>query len=186
MWLRHSVLCDRLKPFVNKLIGSFRPAKSTLDQISSQRQILENTRDKQIDTFHVIIDFIFVFDTSDSDHLYAIMSEIGIPANPIRLCEMTLKNAKCVVKVGNNLFEPIDAMRGFRQGNSLCCDFFNILMERIICAASLRHTGAIFYKSITPLTYTATIHIMGRIELEVAVAFSKFDNEARRIGLELI
>ena len=37
------------------------------------------------------------------------MSEFGIPAKLIRLREMTLKNAKCVVKVGNNLPEPFDA-----------------------------------------------------------------------------
>ena len=39
-----SVLCERLKPFVNKLIGSYRcgvrPDKSTTDQIFTLRQIL--------------------------------------------------------------------------------------------------------------------------------------------------
>ena len=43
-----SVLRERLKPFVNKLIGSyqcgFRPGKSTIDQIFTLRQILEKTR----------------------------------------------------------------------------------------------------------------------------------------------
>ena len=89
----------------------------------------------------------------DRDHLYATMSEFGIPATLIRLCEMTLKNAHCVVKVGNNLSEPFVAKRGFRQGDSLSCDFFNILMERIICATGLRHSGTIFYKSFMRLAY---------------------------------
>ena len=118
-----SVLCERLEPFVNKLIGSyrcgFRPGKSTIDQIFTLRQILEKTRDKQINTFHLFVDFKSAFDTPHRDHLYATMSEFGIPAKLIRLCEMTLKNAQCVVKVGNNLFEPFDAKRGFRQGDSL-------------------------------------------------------------------
>ena len=35
------------------------------------------------------------------------MFELGIPAKLIRLCEMALKNAQCVVKVGNNLSEVI-------------------------------------------------------------------------------
>ncbi|XP_049315624.1 uncharacterized protein LOC125779109 [Bactrocera dorsalis] len=42
-----SVLCERLKPTVNKLIGpyqcGFRPGKSTTDQIFTMRQILEKT-----------------------------------------------------------------------------------------------------------------------------------------------
>ena len=75
---------------------------------------------------------------------------------------MTLKNAQCVVKVGNNLSEPFDAKRGFRQGDSLSCDFFNILMEKIICAAGLRHTGTIIYKSIMPLAYADDVDIIGR------------------------
>ena len=106
---------------------------------------MEKTRDKQIDTHH-LVDFKTAFDTPHRDNLYAIMSEVGIPAKLIRLCEMTLKNAKYVVKVGNNLSEPFDAKRGFGQGDSLYCDFFNILVEKIICAAGLRHTGTIFYK----------------------------------------
>ena len=99
------------------------------------------------------------------------------------LFEMTPKNAKYVVKVGNNLTEPFDAKRGFRQGNSLCCDFFNILMEGIICAAGLRQSGTIFYKSVMPLAYANDVDIIGRSEREVAVAFSKFAEEARSIGL---
>lgn len=40
-----SVICERLKPIVNRLIGpyqcGFRPGKSTIDQIFTLRQILE-------------------------------------------------------------------------------------------------------------------------------------------------
>ena len=104
------------------------------------------------------------------------MSEFGIPAKLIRLCEMTLKNAQCVVKVGNNLSEPFDTNRGFRQGDSLSCDFFNILMEKIICAAGLRDTGTIFYKSIMPLAYADDV------DIEVEAAFSKFAEEAQSIA----
>ena len=105
-----SVLCERLKPFVNKLIGSYQcsfiPGKSTIDQIFTLRQILEKTRDKQINTVHLFVDFKSAFDAPHRDHLYATMFEFGNPAKLIRLCEKTLKNAQCVVKVGSNLSEP--------------------------------------------------------------------------------
>ena len=78
-----------------------------------------------------------------------------------------------------------DAKRGFRQGDSLSCDFFNILMEKIICAAGLRHTGTIFYKSIMALAYADDVDIIGRSICEVEAAFSKFAEEARSIGLAL-
>ena len=135
-----SIPCERLKAFVNKLIGSyqcgFRPGKSTMDQIFALRQILEKTQKKQIETHHLIVYFKFAFDTPHNNHLYATMSEFGI----IRLCEMTLKWLMC--RKGKS--EPFDANRGFRQGDSLSCDSFNILMERIIYAAGLRHSGKFF------------------------------------------
>ena len=110
------------------------------------------------------------------------MSEFGIPATLIRLCEMTLKNAQCVVKVGNNLSEPFVAKRGFRQGDSISCDFFNILMEKIICAACLGHSGTSFF-CVMPLAYSDDVDIIARSDRQVAVAFSKFAEEARRIAL---
>ena len=96
----------------------FRAGKSTMDQIFTLRQILEKTRDKQIDTHHLFVDFRSAFDSPHRDHLYATMSEFGILVKLIRLFEMILTNAKCVVKVGNNLSEPFDAKRGFRQDDS--------------------------------------------------------------------
>ena len=108
-----SVLCEMLKPFVNKRIGSyqcgFRPGKSTIDQIFTLRQILQKTRDKQINTFHLFVDFKSAFDTPHRGHLYATMSEFDIPAKLIRLCEMTLKNAQCVERLATtypNLLMP--------------------------------------------------------------------------------
>ena len=52
-----SVLCERLKPILENLIGpyqcGFRPGKSTTDQIFTLRQILAKTQEMQIDTYHL-------------------------------------------------------------------------------------------------------------------------------------
>ena len=107
-----------------------------------------------------------------SDHLYVTMSEFRIPTKRIRLCEMTLKNAQCVVNVGNNLCKCFDTKRGLRHGDSLSCNFINILTERIIYAAGLRNSGTI-YKSVMPLAYANDVDIIGRSNCELAVEFSK-------------
>ena len=70
-----------------------------------------------------------------------------------------------------------------RHGDSLSCDFFNILIEKIICAAGLRHTGTIFYKSIMSLAYAGDVDIICRSICEGEAAFSKFAEEVRNIGL---
>ena len=67
-----SVLCESLKPFAKRLIGSyqcgFRPGKYTIDQIFMLRQILEISRSTSLSTstHHLIVDFKSVFDTPHS------------------------------------------------------------------------------------------------------------------------
>ena len=182
-----SVICERLKPIVNQLIGpyqcGFRPGKSTTDQIFTLRQILEKTREKQIDTHHLFVDYKAAFDSTIRSHLYEIMSEFGIPAKLIRLCRMTLSASTCSVLIGKDLTTPFDTKRGFRQGDSLSCDFFNIMMEKIVRAAGLRNSGTIFYKSFMLLAYADDIDVIGINSRAVSAAFSSLEKESRRLGL---
>ena len=69
--------------------------------------------------------------TSRQLSIYTAMSELGIPAKLIRLCRMTLSNSCSSVKVAKDLSEPLDTVRGFRQGDSLSCELFNFLMEGV-------------------------------------------------------
>ncbi|XP_051864351.1 uncharacterized protein LOC127566365 [Drosophila albomicans] len=75
-----SVLCERLKPHAEALIGpyqcGFRPGKSTVDQIFTLRQILEKSYENQIDTYHLFVDYKAAFDSPRRDRLYAAMSEL--------------------------------------------------------------------------------------------------------------
>lgn len=182
-----SVICERLKPIVNRLIGpyqcGFRPGKSTIDQIFTLRQILEKTLEKQIDTHHLFVDYKAAFDSTIRSHLYETMSEFGIPAKLVRLCKMTLSNSSCAVLIGKDLTTPFDTKRGFRQGDSLSCDFFNLMMERIIRAADLWNSGTIFYKSFMLLAYADDIDIIGLNRRAVTAAFSALEKESRRLGL---
>ena len=58
-----------------------------------------------------------------------------------------------------------------------------LLMERIICAAGLRHCDTIFYKAIMPVAYADNVDIIGRSDSDVAVTLSKFTEESWSIGL---
>ena len=62
-----SVLCEKLKPCVNKLNII----------ISVVSDLANPPQERQIDTHHLFVDFKSAFDTSHRDHLYATMSEFG-------------------------------------------------------------------------------------------------------------
>ena len=88
-----NVLCERLMPHAKALIEpyqcSFKPGKSTIDQIFTLRPILKETCEKQDKTHHLFVDFKAAFDSPVREHVYTAMSELGIPAKLIRLCKMT-------------------------------------------------------------------------------------------------
>lgn len=182
-----SILCERLKPFVNELIGpyqcGFRPGKSTLDQMFTLRQILEKTQEFQIDTHHLFIDFKVAYDSVDREQLYRAMSHLGIPAKLVRLCRMTMEKSRCSVKVGKNTTEPFDVEKGLRQGDALSCNLFNIALEAIVRNSNVNNRGTIFQKSVQLLAYADDIDIIGRTKRAVTGAFASIELEAAKMGL---
>ena len=120
------VLCKRLKPLVKTLTES---GKSTIDQIFTLRQILEKIHETQVYTHHLFVDYKAAFDSPiRAVMFFAAMSELGITAKLIRPCRMTLSNSCSSVKIGMDLSEPFDTVRGFKQGDLLSRDF-NFVIE---------------------------------------------------------
>ena len=182
-----SIICERLRPYMAASIGpyqcGFRPGKSTIDQIFTLRQILEKTQEQQIDTYHLFVDYKATFDSPIRGKLYEAMADLRIPSKLIRLCRMTLTDTKSAVKIGKNLREPLTTRRGLRQGDTLSCDLFNILMEVIMRKAAVNLDKTISSKSHMLLAYADDIDIIGRNLREVTAVFSKIEKESQKMGL---
>ena len=122
-----AIMCERLKPHVIRVIGSyqcgFMPGRATSDQIFTIRQILEKTQEFQIDTHHLFIDFKQAYDTPKRYKLFKAMNRFGIPSKLIKLCQMTLDNTWSCVKAAGMTSNNFRTVRGFRQGDALSCGF---------------------------------------------------------------
>ncbi|XP_050745358.1 uncharacterized protein LOC127011601 [Drosophila biarmipes] len=149
-----SVICERLKPYTSTLIGPYQCGFRPA-----------------------------AFDSPMKERLYATMSEFGIPAMVIRLCRITLSSIISSVKVGTNLSEPFNTVRGFRQGDPLSCDLFNFVMKGVLRKAGVHRSGTIFYKSVQLLAYADDIDIIGRSKRDVTAAFSAIEKESAKVGL---
>ncbi|GFV20529.1 transposon TX1 uncharacterized 149 kDa protein [Trichonephila clavipes] len=118
-----NLLFARLQPYTDKVIGNyqcgFRPQRSTIDQIHTLRQILEKTKEYNIKTFHLFVDFKAAYDSINRDKMIEAMTEFKIPKKLINLMKATLKNARCRIKIQKYLSEPFTTERGLRQGDSL-------------------------------------------------------------------
>ena len=184
-----SILCERLKPYLNDIIGSyqcgFRPGKSTTDQIFTLRRILEKTLKFQIDTHHLFIDFKQAYDSIERSSLFTTMSSFGIPAKLNRLCWLTLANTVSVVKVDGETSEQFTTKQGFRKGDPLSCDFFNLCLEKIIRDSKTHTKGTIYNKSTQILGYADDLDIIGRRREDVEGSFVGIEQAAERVGLKI-
>ena len=185
-----SILCERLKPYLNDIIGNyqcgFRPGKSTTDQIFTLRRLLEKTLEFQIDTHHLFIDFKQAYNSIDRNSLFTSMRSFGIPSKLNRLCWLTLANTVSEVRIGNETSEQFTTMQGFRQGDALSCDFFNICLEKIIRDSKThREKGCIYNKSTQILGYADDIDIIGRRKNDVAESFLEIEKAAGHMGLKI-
>lgn len=134
-----TVLCGRFKPIVNKLIGpylcAFRPGKFIIYQIFTIHQILEKTLDKQIDPIVVL---------SISKRLSPAMTR-------------AVYSTSCLNLVSLGRISSSRSISGFRPGDSLSCLFFNIMLEKVVCAANMNRSATVYSKSTTLLGYAYDI-----------------------------
>ena len=77
-------------------ISSFRKGKS------SPWDILEKTSEYGISIFHLFTDFNGAYDTIRRNKLLEALKEFKIPQKFVRLVKLTLKHARCSVKIHNN------------------------------------------------------------------------------------
>lgn len=99
------------------------------------------------------------------------MSEFGIPETIIRLCRKTLSNTNSSVNIEIYLFESFNTLRGFRQGNPLSCNLFNIVTESGLWTAGGCCNGTIL-----------DIGIIGRAKQNFTATFSAIVRESADMG----
>ena len=184
-----NILLTRLQPFADKAVGNyqcgFRPQRSTIDQIHTLRQILEKTKEYNIKTFHLFIDFKAAYDSIERDKLLEAMNEFGIPTKLVSLTRATINNVRCRIKIQSHLSEPFITERGLRQGDSLACLLFNLALEKCIRDSGLNRRGTLWGRSLQLLAYADDIDIIGRSERAVKEAFQALEASAINMGLSI-
>ena len=98
-------------PYVETTTGDYQcgyhQGRSTIDQISTVRQILEKCGEHNKDTHHLFIDFKAAYDSIDRHCLYSAMGELNILQKLTALVKATMNNTQCQVKIQNRFSAPI-------------------------------------------------------------------------------
>lgn len=126
------------------------------------RQILEKTHEFNVDTHHLFVDFKQAYDSISRDKLLTAMYTLGIPAKLVNMCRVTLNQTRSLVAAGGETSESFVTTKGFRQGDGLSCDLFNICLETILRTANVNTSGTIFNKASQILGYADDLDIIIR------------------------
>jgi hypothetical protein len=111
------------------------------------------------------------------------MTDLGIPKRLILLCQMTLKETRSAVRIAKKASQPFPTTRGFRQGDALSCDLFNICLEIIVRRAAIQANNNILTKSVQLLGYADDIDIVSRDMRSMAESFNNIQAAAENMGL---
>jgi sorting nexin-29 len=82
------------------------------------RQILEKTKEYNVSTCHLFVDFKAAYDSIYRDKLFKAMEVFAIPTKLISLTKITLSRVKCKVKIQNNQSAPFVTENGLKQGDA--------------------------------------------------------------------
>ncbi|GFV45469.1 putative endonuclease-reverse transcriptase [Trichonephila clavipes] len=113
------------------------------------------------------------------------MKEFKIPDKLLRLISLTLCETKIVVKVQNDLLDPLENKNCFRQGDALACLRFNIALEKVVRDSNINTKGNIFNNSIQLLAFDDGIDIIARTPTTIRQTFLSLEKEALRMGLKI-
>jgi sorting nexin-29 len=173
-----NILFTRLSPFVENVIGDyqsgFRQGRSTVDQIFTVQQILEKCNEFGIETRHPFTDFKAAYDSIDIVYCY----ERATNSQEAH-CPCTI-----LIKIQNNLSDPIEIENGLQQ-DALACLLFNTALEKVIRDANINTRGTIFFKSVQILAYADDIYIIARTETVMKEAFTNLEKAAKKMHLNI-
>ncbi|GFV35733.1 reverse transcriptase domain-containing protein [Trichonephila clavipes] len=100
-------------------------------------------------------------------------------------CPPPLPVMREVIKIQKYLPEPFTTERGLRQGDSLVCLLFNLVLEKCVRDSGLDRSGTLWNRSLQLLAYTDDIDIIGRSEKAVKEAFQALEISATNVGLTI-
>jgi sorting nexin-29 len=181
------VLYNKLVPNAELVIGEcqsgFRRDRSTTDQIFNLRLILQRGSEFKVQTRHLFIDFKQAYDRTNRTELFIAMKELGFETKMIRLVKATLDGTKCRVKVQNDLSDAFAVKDGLKQGDSLSCLLFNLVLEIAFRRAGISTSRTLANGMVQILGFADDLDIAGRSHAEVEETFTKLAAEAERMGL---
>ena len=135
------ILQARLQQYVNcelpDVQAGFRKGRGTRDQMANIRWIMEKAREFQKNIYFCFIDYVKAIDCVDSNKLWKILKEMGIPDHLTCLLRNLYAGQEATVRTGRGTTKWFQIGKGVHQGYILSPCLFNLYAEYIMRNAGL-------------------------------------------------
>ena len=110
----------------------FRPNRGTTDAIFVVRQLMQKSKERNLNLHYHFIDFKRAFDTIWRQALWRMMARIGVNKTVIEVIKNMYEKSQCTVNVDGKMTDWFEVTVGVRQGCLLSPTLFNLFLEFVM------------------------------------------------------
>ena len=110
----------------------FRPNRGTTDAIFVVRQLMQKSKERNLNLHYHFIDFKSAFDTIWRQALWRMMARIGVNKTVIEVIKNMYEKSQCTVNVDGKMTDWFEVTVGVRQGCLLSPTLFNLFLEFVM------------------------------------------------------
>jgi hypothetical protein len=184
-----SNILSRLVPYIDEIIGDhqcgFRHNRSTTDQISCIRRILEKKWEYNETVHQLFTDFKKAYDPVRRDVLYNILIEFGVPTKLVRFIKMCSNETFSKVRIGKHLSDSFPIQNSLKQGDALSLLLFNFALGYAIRKVQENHVGLKLNGTHLLLAYADDVNLLGDIIDTIKKNTETLIDTSKEVGLEI-
>jgi sorting nexin-29 len=106
--LLHNRICTAVEQKIGEYQMSFRPNRSTIDNIFIIRQIYEKCHEHNTELHNAFVDFMQAFDSVNRPMIPECLKQYKVPRKLIKLVQATLQQTRVKVKINNVMTEQFE------------------------------------------------------------------------------
>ena len=186
------VLISRIKKGVDNILrkeqAGFRENRSTIKQIFTLRNILEQVNEWNATLYTHFIDFEKAFDAIHRESLWNIMSIYGIPEELICLIKAMYSNFECAVVEEGETTEWFQVQSGVKQGCTMSGFLFLLSIDWVMNRTTEGRRTGIRWKItsvLEDLDFADDIALLSSRCVDIKDKTSRLVDEAVRVGLKI-
>ena len=168
--------------------AAYQPGRNTVEQIQALQQVIEKTKEYNVDGFICFVDYAKAFDSLHQSKLWQVLQDhTNVSPAYINFLMKAYKGSKATITTDIGITRWIDILRGVKQGDVMSALLFCIAIGVITLKALEGNNYGISIggRSWSDLGYADDLAIVAKSKAELIVMLEKLQRESEEFGLQI-